>query len=105
VAGYDILEQPLAVPADELPGGRHAEGNQAAERVSVKLGYAPNGQRSTYRDGVGRATEHQFRLDRTAWERHARRDGVTISGLGPCLPMLGLDLPGASDDLEGRLDL
>jgi RimJ/RimL family protein N-acetyltransferase len=67
----------------------HAEGNHAAERVSRKLGYTANGQRATYRDDTGPVTEHQFRLDRAAWDGSARRD-ITVAGLEPCLSMLGL---------------
>jgi RimJ/RimL family protein N-acetyltransferase len=73
----------------------YIEGNHASERVSRKLGYAPNGQRAASRDGTGRVTEYQLRLDRPAWEASNRHEQVSITGLGPCLPMLGL---GASDD-------
>jgi hypothetical protein len=73
----------------------YIEGNDASERVSRKLGYVPNGQRTAYRDDVGRVTEYQLRLDRPAWEGHARRDRIAVTGLGPCLPMLGL---GGSED-------
>jgi RimJ/RimL family protein N-acetyltransferase len=69
----------------------YIEGNTASERVSRKLGYVPNGQRAAYRDDAGRVTEHQLRLDRPAWEAHARRHRIAVTGLGPCLPMLGLD--------------
>jgi RimJ/RimL family protein N-acetyltransferase len=72
----------------------YMEGNHASERVSRKLGYLPNGQRTAHRDDAGRVTEYQLRLDRPAWESHARRDRTTVSGLGPCLPMLGLPAPG-----------
>ena len=67
----------------------HAEGNHAAERVSRKVGYAPNGQHATYRDGTGLVTQYQFRVDRAAWDHSAHRD-ITVTGLEPCLPMLGL---------------
>jgi RimJ/RimL family protein N-acetyltransferase len=69
----------------------YTDGNGASERVSRKLGYVPNGQRATHRDDVGRVTEYQLRLDRPVWESHAWRDRITVTGLGPCLPMLGLD--------------
>jgi hypothetical protein len=68
----------------------YTEGNHASERVSRKLGYTPNGQRTVNRDGTGRVTEYQLRLDRPAWEASAHHDHVSITGLGPCLPMLGL---------------
>jgi RimJ/RimL family protein N-acetyltransferase len=69
----------------------YTEGNGASERVSRKLGYVPNGQRAAHRDDAGRVTEYQLRLDRPVWESHAWRDRITVTGLGPCLPMLGLD--------------
>jgi RimJ/RimL family protein N-acetyltransferase len=70
-------------------------GNAAPERVSRKLGYIPNGQRTAHRDGIGRVTEYQLRLDRPAWEGRARRDRIAVTGLRRCLPMLGL---GGSED-------
>lgn len=73
----------------------HTEGNHASERVSRKLGYVSNGQRAAHRDDVGPVTEYQLRLDRSAWERNAQRDRTAVSGLGPCLPMLGL--PGSGE--------
>lgn len=73
----------------------YIEGNTASERVSRKLGYVPNGQRTTHRDDAGRVTEYQLRLDRPAWESHARRDRPAVTGLGACLPMLGV--PGSGD--------
>ena len=73
----------------------YTEGNHASERVSSKLGYVPNGQRAAHRDDAGRVTEYQLRLDRTAWESRARHDRTAVTGLGPCLPMLGL--PGSGD--------
>lgn len=73
----------------------YIEGNHASERVSRKLGYVPNGQRTAHRDDAGRVTEYQLRLDRPAWEGHARGDRTAVTGLGPCLPMLGL--PGSGD--------
>lgn len=72
----------------------YIEGNHASERVSRKLGYVPNGQRTAHRDDAGRVTEYQLRLDRPAWEGHARRDRTAVTGLGPCLPMLGLPVSG-----------
>ena len=73
----------------------YTEGNVASERVSRRLGYVPNGQRAAHRNDAGRVTEFQLRLDRSAWESRARRDRITVTGLGPCLPMLGL--PGSGD--------
>ena len=59
------------------------------------LGYVPNGQRAAHRDDAGPVTEYQLRLDRPAWENHARPGRVTATGLGPCLPLFGL--PGSGD--------
>lgn len=73
----------------------YIEGNDASERVSRKLGYVPNGQRTAHRDDVGRVTEYKLRLDRPAWEGHTRRDHIAVTGLTPCLPLLGV---GSSDD-------
>jgi RimJ/RimL family protein N-acetyltransferase len=73
----------------------YTEGNHASERVSRKLGYTPNGRRTVNHDGTGRVTEYQLRLDRPAWEASTRHEHTIITGLGPCLPMLGL---AASDD-------
>jgi RimJ/RimL family protein N-acetyltransferase len=72
----------------------YVEGNHASERVSRKLGYVPNGQYIVHRDGIGRVTEYQLCLDRPAWEKHAGHGTTIITGLQPCLPMLGLPDPG-----------
>jgi RimJ/RimL family protein N-acetyltransferase len=72
----------------------YTEGNHASEGVSRKLGYAPNGQRTVNRDGTGRVTEYQLRLDRPAWEASAPHDHAIITGLGPCLRVLGLAASG-----------
>ena len=69
----------------------HIEGNGASERVSRKLGYVPNGRRTVHRDDTGRITEYQLRLDRPVWAGHARHGRTIVTGLGPCLPILGLD--------------
>jgi RimJ/RimL family protein N-acetyltransferase len=68
----------------------YTEGNHASQRVSRKLGYIPNGRHMVHRDGTGPVTEYQLRLDRPAWERHVRCDRIAVTGLRPCLPMLGL---------------
>lgn len=73
----------------------YTEGNHASERVSRKLGYVPNGQRAAHRDDAGLVTEYQLRLDRPAWESHARPGRTAVTGLGPCLPLFGL--PGSGD--------
>ncbi len=77
----------------------YLDGNSASERVSRKLGYTPNGQHAVYREDNGRVTEYRFRLDRRAWEVAARRDGITVNGLGPCAPLFGVTVPGRMDDI------
>jgi len=63
------------------------ESNRASQRVTEKLGYQPNGEgREVRGDGV---------VDRSLRYRFARADWVeptdiTIDGLEPCLPLLGL---------------
>jgi RimJ/RimL family protein N-acetyltransferase len=75
----------------------YLDGNRASERVSRKLGYTPNGQHAVYRDDAGRVTEYRLRLDRRAWQATARRDGITVNGLGPCAPLFGLASPGTAE--------
>ncbi|MCY9786883.1 GNAT family N-acetyltransferase [Nocardiopsis sp. EMB25] len=64
------------------------EGNTASERVSRKLGYRPNGASLTAVRGQA-VVEHGYRLTRQDWEKH-RTVPVTVTGLEPCLPLLGL---------------
>jgi hypothetical protein len=73
----------------------YTEGNHTSERVSRNLGYVPNGQRAARRDDAGRVTEYQLRHDCPAWESRARQDRTALTGLGPCVPLLGL--PGSGD--------
>jgi hypothetical protein len=75
----------------------YLDGNRASERVSRKLGYTPNGQHAVYRDDAGRVTEYRLCLDRRAWQATARRDGITVTGLGPCAPLFGLTSPGTAE--------
>lgn len=64
------------------------EHNGASQAVSRKLGYQPDGvNRMTVRGAL--AVEHRVRLTRARWERH-RGVPVTIDGLAPCLPLLGI---------------
>jgi RimJ/RimL family protein N-acetyltransferase len=63
------------------------EDNAASLGVTRALGYRPSGSRVGAREGA--AVRHlDFVLPRSDWEHH-RRDGITISGLDPCLPLLG----------------
>ncbi|WP_412541842.1 GNAT family protein [Longispora sp. K20-0274] len=66
------------------------ETNLSSLAVSRKLGYEPDG---TDRDVVRGAVSITRRLvlDRDGWERH-RTVPVTVGGLAPCLPMLGLPI-------------
>ncbi|MEV2278230.1 GNAT family protein [Nocardiopsis sp. NPDC049922] len=65
------------------------EGNAASERVSRKLGYRPNGVSLVEVRGAS-VVDHRYRLTREDWERH-RTVPVTVEGVEPCLPFLGLD--------------
>jgi len=65
--------------------------NVASQRVSLALGYRPDGtDRKTVR-GLARDLT-RFRLDRAAWEATARIP-VELVGLDACLPMFGLAPP------------
>jgi RimJ/RimL family protein N-acetyltransferase len=62
--------------------------NGASRRVSVALGYRPDGtERRTVR-GIAREMT-RFRLDRADWEAGPRIP-VELAGLAACLPMFGL---------------
>jgi RimJ/RimL family protein N-acetyltransferase len=63
------------------------EDNPASLGVTRALGYRPNGSAIDAREG--KAVRHlEFVMPRTDWERHRRAD-ITISGLTPCLSLLG----------------
>jgi RimJ/RimL family protein N-acetyltransferase len=64
------------------------EDNAASIGVSRALGYRPTGEQWALRQGE-RARLLRFALTRERWEKR-RRDDVLISGLEPCLPLLGL---------------
>jgi RimJ/RimL family protein N-acetyltransferase len=60
--------------------------NPASQRVSLRLGYAHEGQSMIARRGE--PTAHlRFRLTRETWEA-ARRDDIAVHGLAPCLSLL-----------------
>jgi len=62
--------------------------NLASQTISGKLGYQPDGvERHAIRGAV--SVLHRLRLTRESWERH-RTVPVTIDGLEPCLPLLGI---------------
>ena len=61
--------------------------NAASRKVSLRIGYEPDGEQLIGRRGV--PTLHQnFRLTREAWEKR-RRDDIALHGLEPCLALLG----------------
>ncbi|SDN47846.1 GNAT family N-acetyltransferase [Allokutzneria albata] len=65
------------------------EDNTASLVVSRKLGYEPDGIiRQVIRGAL--AVEHRQRITRVAWQQH-RTTPVTIHGLDPCLPLLGVE--------------
>jgi RimJ/RimL family protein N-acetyltransferase len=62
--------------------------NQPSLGVTRALGYEPNGfEIMMRRDVVGR--QELFAMTRDRWLER-RRDDITISGLEPCLPLLGI---------------
>jgi RimJ/RimL family protein N-acetyltransferase len=61
--------------------------NVASQRVSLRLGYLPDGEVLMARRGE--PTRHlRFRLTRDAWA-HTHFEGIEIHGHEPCLPLLG----------------
>ncbi len=64
------------------------EDNAASLVVTRRLGYEPSGDAVLLRRGQP-ARCLRFRLSREQWAP-GRRDDVTIDGLDPCLPLLGL---------------
>ena len=78
----------VGLDADEAMSGAFVH-NSASLSVSRKLGYEPNGyQRHAIRGAM--TVEHRLRLTREHWEGH-RTVPVTVEGLAPCLPLLGID--------------
>jgi RimJ/RimL family protein N-acetyltransferase len=76
--------------ADEALSGA-LEHNLASLAVSRKLGYQPDGHQRHALDGR-MVVEHRLCLTRTAWQRH-HIVPVSIEGLAPCLPLLGIGAP------------
>lgn len=66
--------------------------NAASQGVSRSLGYEANGSLLAPRP-TGSALMSRFLLTREAWRSSAtsRRTDIIITGLNPCLPVLGLD--------------
>jgi len=78
-------------------GASRAESDAFADNpgslgVSRALGYEPNGSMTAARPSGG-APMLRFVLTRETWGTKPRAD-VQIDGLGPCLPLLGLDRSG-----------
>jgi len=68
------------------------EGNQASRRVTEKLGYQPNGETISVRGDEEVERAIHYRYERADWEANLRADDITIDGLEPCLPILGLSV-------------
>lgn len=62
--------------------------NTASLGVSRKLGYREDGEKWMVRRGEP-ARQIRLAMDRADWER-IRRSDITVEGLEPCLPLLGL---------------
>jgi RimJ/RimL family protein N-acetyltransferase len=62
--------------------------NSASNRISVRLGYRPNGTTWATRRGQP-ALMQRWRLTRDGWDR-IRRDDIQLSGVEECRPVLGL---------------
>ncbi|GAA1124158.1 hypothetical protein GCM10009630_22620 [Kribbella jejuensis] len=62
--------------------------NHASNRVSEVLGYEPNGTTWDTRRGEV-APIQRWRLTRETWLK-TRRDDIELTGVEPCLPVLGL---------------
>ena len=71
---------------EALSGAWHD--NEPSLAVTRKLGYVPNGERLALRRGAPDITT-MHRLSRERWQAVARED-ITVHGLDPCLPLLGL---------------
>ena len=65
--------------------------NPASNRVTRKLGYAPDGTESFARDGRA-AVSNRYRLDREDWERRGGSlDGVELHGVADARRFLDVD--------------
>jgi RimJ/RimL family protein N-acetyltransferase len=96
--GKQMRQAILALAFDHL-GARYAEtsaflDNVASNRVSLGVGYEPNGFGELAPRGVPRPTQH-FRMSLDAWRSRPRPD-VRVDGLDSALGLFGLDAPNAS---------
>jgi RimJ/RimL family protein N-acetyltransferase len=57
--------------------------------VTTRLGYTPTGTTRKVRRSV-RADTRTFEMSVDQWQQTLRRDDISIVGLEPCLPLLGL---------------
>ena len=66
--------------------------NPGSTGVSARLGYELDGTKTSAPRGVP-VTSQQFRLTRERWSatRPALAEDITVSGLAPCLALLGLN--------------
>jgi RimJ/RimL family protein N-acetyltransferase len=71
------------------------EDNPASLAVTRKLGYEPNGDLIQLRGDIPTRMP-RFRMTRERWEEHVAADDITITGLEPCLPLLGQRASGRS---------
>jgi RimJ/RimL family protein N-acetyltransferase len=99
--GRRMRQAVLALAFDHL-GAEVAESeafldNPASNRVSLSVGYEPNGLGRLAPRGVARETQ-RFRLTLDSW-RSRQRPEVSVEGLALCLPLLGLS-PSAPDRAE-----
>lgn len=90
----------LALAFDHL-GAEVAESeafldNPASNRVSLAVGYEPNGFGRLAPSGAARETQ-RFRLTAEGW-RARPRPAVVVEGLERCLALFGLDQPGGASN-------
>jgi RimJ/RimL family protein N-acetyltransferase len=95
--GKVMRQAVLALAFDHL-GAELAEteafiDNPASNRVSLAIGYEPNGFGQLAPRGVPRRTQ-RFRLTREGWQSRPRPD-VRVEGLEACLDLFGLPALGA----------
>lgn len=88
------MRQAVLHLAFEGLGAREAESaaftdNHASNRVSEAVGYLPNGSSWDTRRGEP-AEIQRWRLTRDRWSER-RRDDIELTGVAPCLPVLGIN--------------
>jgi hypothetical protein len=88
-----LMRQAVLVLAFDHLGAEVAESeafidNPASNKVSLAVGYQPNGFGRLAPDGVPRDTQ-RFRMTIADWRARPRPE-VTVEGLTECLPLFGL---------------